>query len=168
MAEIVELQPRDLALIRKIERAFASVRREDGMSWHEAEEVDNHGSKEEVAAARRLDTDARWQDVSVEMMDQLPSAVAFLDSKGFRYYLTAFLVADLKQRSWKSAVDDGFDSYLMSESRARELLPLLSTEQREVVAEWLELGESRRVYGERRDLGIWKSFLPNPDLKVGS
>ncbi|MBX7104707.1 MAG: hypothetical protein K1X57_11540 [Gemmataceae bacterium] len=83
------------SLIADIEVAFADVKREDGVTIHEAEIIDRYGSDEEQQEARKLDTETRWQDVPDDVMDW-HSGFCFLDLKGFRYYLPAYMTWILK------------------------------------------------------------------------
>jgi hypothetical protein len=83
-------------LIAEITAAFDGVSREDGTTLHEAEALDNRESDEECRAARRLDTEQRWQDVPYEDILWCCSALSFLDVKGFLYYLPAFMVHGLR------------------------------------------------------------------------
>ncbi len=78
------------AVIEQIERAFDGVQREDGVTLHEADVIDVYGSDEERAAARRLDPDRHWQDVPETVLARL-SGMSFLDPKGYRYYLPAYM-----------------------------------------------------------------------------
>jgi len=82
-------------LIAEIVSAFDGVEREDGITIHEAIAKDDYKSDEEQLDARRLDTEKRWQDVPAEAIVACDSALSFLDSKGFRYYLPAFMVCGL-------------------------------------------------------------------------
>ncbi|OGY88049.1 MAG: hypothetical protein A2233_04685 [Candidatus Kerfeldbacteria bacterium RIFOXYA2_FULL_38_24] len=86
-----DFTPEQLNLISNIEHAFENVTREDGKTLHEAFAEDQYLSKEECLEARKLDTDTRWQDVSDEMINEIPSPFSFLDGKGRRYYLPAFM-----------------------------------------------------------------------------
>jgi hypothetical protein len=82
-------------LIAEIVAAFDGVEREDGITIHEALAIDDYKSAEEQLAARGLDTEQRWQDVPAEAIVACDSALSFLDPKGFRYYLPAFMVCGL-------------------------------------------------------------------------
>ena len=84
------------AVIEQITKAFEGVSREDGISLHEARVIDDWGGEEERAAARKIDTDSRWQDIPVEWIEQLHDVLSFLDSKGWRYYLPAYMLYALK------------------------------------------------------------------------
>lgn len=79
-----------LELIAAIERAFADVKRENGITIHETDVIDRYGSDEEQREARKQDAEARWQDVPDDVMDW-HSGLGFLDLKGFRYYLPAYM-----------------------------------------------------------------------------
>jgi hypothetical protein len=84
------------ALLAEIEEAFDGVAREDSTTLHEAIVMDDYGSEEEQRAARRLDVEKRWQDVPDEDITSCCSALSFLDAKGFRYYIPAFMTYALK------------------------------------------------------------------------
>jgi hypothetical protein len=83
-------------LIAEITAAFDGVAREDGTTLHEAIAIDDRNSPEEQLAARRLDTERRWQEVPAEFILASCSVPHFLDEKGFRYYLPAIIVYGLK------------------------------------------------------------------------
>lgn len=124
-------------LIAEIEEAFAGVSLGKGVRWREADAIDNHATPEERAAARRFDVDTNWKLVVPELLNDLPSAVSFLDAAGFRYYLPAF-IADIRRAGhWESAVDDSFLADLASPQRLGELLPLLNGAQRRSICHWI-------------------------------
>lgn len=79
-------------VIDEILRAFADVAREDGVTLHEAAVIDDYGSADERTAARRLDTDRRWQDVPDRLIEEYSDTLSFVDVKGFRFYLPAYMV----------------------------------------------------------------------------
>ena len=81
-----------MALIDEITAAFDDVSRENGVSLSEAWAIDDYGSDEERAVARRQDTETRWQDVPAEDMCFGYSCLNFLDEIGFRYYIPAYVV----------------------------------------------------------------------------
>lgn len=83
-------------LIAEINAAFDGVCREDGITLHEALAIDDRKSFEEMKAARQFDTDQQWQTVRDEDLLACESALSFLDAKGFRYYLPAFMLQSLK------------------------------------------------------------------------
>jgi len=84
------------ALIEEITAAFDGVSREEGISLHEAMAIDDYESDEERAKARAEDTETRWQDVPDDDIRFSHTVLSFLDVKGFRYYIPAYLVWYLK------------------------------------------------------------------------
>jgi hypothetical protein len=96
MSDMSEFEKRRSALVAEITAAFDGVSREDGTTLHEAVALDDWKSTEEQQAARRLDVEQRWQDVPDEDIFACCSALSFLNEKGFRYYLPAFMVYGLR------------------------------------------------------------------------
>lgn len=101
----VDFERRRDALIAEITAAFDGVEREDGITLHEAEALDDRLSEAEQRAARSLDTEERWQDVPDKDIAWCCSALSFLDDKGFRYYFPAFMIYALKH--WDDPEDNG-------------------------------------------------------------
>jgi hypothetical protein len=83
-------------LIVEISAAFDGVSREGGRTLHEADAIDDRKSIEEQYIARAHDTELRWQDVADEDIITCCSALSFLDEKGFRYYIPAFMICSLR------------------------------------------------------------------------
>ncbi|MFA5996021.1 MAG: DUF6714 family protein [Patescibacteria group bacterium] len=88
--------PKTLKLIKEIESAFENVKRENGITLHEAGSIDCYETKEKQREARKLDTDSRWQDVPDEWIRDYPQPWCFLDAKGERYYLPAYMRFSIK------------------------------------------------------------------------
>jgi hypothetical protein len=103
-----EFESRRGALVAEIEAAFDGVAREGGTTLHEAGAMDDWKSAEEQRAARRLDGEARWQDVPDEDISARDSALSFLNAKGFRYYVPAFMLYAL--RHWAEDSDSVLSS----------------------------------------------------------
>jgi hypothetical protein len=78
------------ALIRAIHEAFRHVRREDGVTLHEAH-LELTGSERQRLRARARDVDTHWTEVSADAMASRSSVFSFFDEKGFRYYLPAYM-----------------------------------------------------------------------------
>lgn len=97
--------------------AFADVTREDGVTLHEADVIDDYGSDEQRAAARQLDTDRHWSEVEDALIDTLPSAFSFLDDRGFRYYLPAYMCSAL--RNFDTTTSAARDTVLLALSIGR-------------------------------------------------
>lgn len=78
-------------LIARIERAFGGVRREGGLTLPETQVIKRGGTEADRRKARSSVTDKRWQEVSDEEIEKHGNALAYLDPKGFRYYLPAYM-----------------------------------------------------------------------------
>lgn len=85
-------EQRKAALIEEITAAFDGVSRENGVSLSESWIIDDYGSDEEQAEARKQDTETRWQDVPDEGICYGYSCLSFLDDIGFHYYIPAYVV----------------------------------------------------------------------------
>ncbi|MDB5297630.1 MAG: hypothetical protein JWO31_3613 [Phycisphaerales bacterium] len=102
-----EREAERLRLIRQVEAAFDGVELGDGVSLHQARGMDDHASDAEVAAARALDAEGRWQDVSDEKLDRLSDTLPFMDAEGFRFYLPRFMLFALKHDEGPSTAGRG-------------------------------------------------------------
>src|SRR5690242_11187888 len=83
-------------IIRDIEAAFDGVERGEGVTLHEAWAIDCCASDRKRAKARKSDTDTRWKDIPASDIENCPSALAFMDAEGFRYYIPAYMVWTLR------------------------------------------------------------------------
>ncbi len=100
-------------VIAQIIAAFKSVKREDGISPHEAHEIfliedyaynfsiNSSEAKAILVSARAIDTDVCWQEISQERLKKFVDIIGiyyyYLDPKGWRYYLPAYMVWSLQQ-----------------------------------------------------------------------
>jgi hypothetical protein len=78
------------ALLAEIATAFQGVSREGGVSLSESWVIDNYGSLEEQAEARRKDTELSWQEVPKDDICHGYSCLSFLDPIGLHYYIPAY------------------------------------------------------------------------------
>ncbi len=85
-------------LIEAIYVAFAGVTRQGGVSWSEANVLDNYGSMEERLAARAGDKDTCWQALvdDPEWNPDHTHHFSFLDAIGFRYYLAPAMIRGIR------------------------------------------------------------------------
>jgi hypothetical protein len=91
-----DLQQEVEDVIELIRHAFRDASRENGVTLHEALIIDQYGSAAERSAARKLDTDHHWADVPEQLIEANDSVLHFLDAKGLRYYLPAYMVWSLR------------------------------------------------------------------------
>ncbi len=135
-------------VIAQITSAFEDVVRSDGVSLHEARVIDDWGGMEERMVARKMDTDKRWQDVPWEWIEKLHDALAFLDPKGWRYYIPAYMLYSLNNyiTSRSNAVYSAIYSLLLHEDTKKRkglkehqlsYFRVLTTEQSKAVCQFL-------------------------------
>lgn len=88
-----------------IHEAFDEVEREDGISLHEADVIDDYGGELARRKARRLDNEAHWSEVKGDDIERYHWVFSYFDAKGFQYYLPAVM-------SWaiRGMSQGGFDS----------------------------------------------------------
>jgi hypothetical protein len=141
-------QPELQQLLAEIEAAFGDARLGGGVSLHQARAIDDwHVPGVDPAAARRLDTEERWQDVSDAKVDDLSDTLAFMDAEGFRFYMPRFMVYSLTHAgdeigSW--AVDAPIYICMLRDDTGR--YSLLSPRQRGVIARFLRLVAAHHEY----------------------
>lgn len=145
-------EQRKQVLIEEITAAFDGVAREDGVTLHEADVIDDYGSLEERVEARKKDTESRWQDVPDEDIRWGDFIFSFLDAKGFRYYLPAYMVWCLRYMdSDDPAIASNTLQFLLyhlqgGEGRLFEdRFRLLTTRQAKAVTQFLVLVVEREV-----------------------
>jgi len=136
-------------LATEIEQAFDGVTRQDGTTLHEGRILDDYGSEEERLAARREDTEGRWQDVSGETIEELYDAIAFLDARGFCYYLPTYMVWTLRHGLESDCpAANCVAEELLRPDRQKEA-ESLTAEQRRATARFLEFVSQREeAYGQ--------------------
>ncbi len=152
------IEQKRIAVIEEILTAFEGVQREDGITLHEAQALDNYGEREERNRARAMDTETRWQDVPTEDISRGDNVLSFLDPKGFRYYFPAYLIWYLTSEDDSNTYDSilcfladdpttKYDRYYLSR------LALLTLEQCKAIAHFLlfvaEQAERRKIEQEK-------------------
>ena len=161
-------EQKKLALIEEINIAFDGVSRENGVSLSEAWVIDNYGSDEERAEARKQDTETRWQDVPDEAIAHSYSCLGFLDEIGFRYYAPAYIVwflryIDIEDSDNPNYYSMSFDTLLYALERIVEShgsyriykFKLFTTKQAKAVANFLKFDEERQdEYNAKYDLDL--------------
>ena len=153
------MSPEDISRIRDgviddIIIAFECVSRENGVSLHEAQVIDEYGTETEKEEARRLDTEGRWQDVPDKDIERHNSILCFVDLIGWRYYLAAYMVWVL--RNYLASDSFSKDSTIYSlridknsdlEEHFQQRFDILSQEQSRSVCRFLRF---MREYAEGR------------------
>lgn len=110
-----ELQDRHnvISIIRK---AFDNVLIEDGMTIHEADLEGAYTDDSVRIEARKKDNELSWKDVPDWKLERYYTTPSFLDKKGFRFYLPAFMIWCLKfGKTSDSLTLDNLANYLTIE-----------------------------------------------------
>ena len=158
-------EQRKQELIEEITAAFDGVVREDGVSLHEAMVIDDYGSDEERAQARAQDTEARWQDVPDEDIGWRSDVVlSFLDAKGFRYYLPAYLVWFLKHTDSEDDKFAGSSTFSSVLFRLNAKHKNFTPEQSRAIAHFLVLQAEREGKWNSEDAERLKAEVAGGEL----
>jgi hypothetical protein len=158
-------------LLEQIRSAFSGVRREGGVSLHEADVIDGYGSRQERNAARKLDTDRVWWDVPEADIERYDWILSFLDPIGFRYYLPAYMAWTLKHYEHSNSMSVDSTIYALDYSDGlrehyMERYTLLNREQSEAVCAFLRFmaeeaaGMADEDVARRALERYWRQFCP--------
>jgi len=173
-SQIESYDKRKSALIQEITTAFDGVVREDGVSLHEAQVLDDYGGPEERAQARAKDIDKTWKDVPEKDISSTDAVLSFLDAKGFRYYIPAYMVwylRNIDSRGCECCNSNTFGSvtfhltYKVEENKDRKF-QLLTVEQSRAIAHFLILEAEREEAFERKWLraSLFKGGMSKADV----
>ncbi|MBU0504638.1 hypothetical protein KJ708_01500 [bacterium] len=104
-------------LIKEIEEAFCDVLLEDGVTISQAMVIDDYGTVEQEAEARKQDTESCWQDITDQKIIDCCSVFSYLDAKGFHFYIPAYLRTALRNfHDDPNGICSSCEFYLSSES----------------------------------------------------
>lgn len=145
------------SIIGDIRAAFLGVRR-GAITLHEAEVIDDHGSPDQRAEARKLDTDGRWERVPDEHVEQCGWALSHVDPQSWRYYIAPLMIWSLKYFRTNTSVVSAHTIYtfdLNEQSHdlreyALERYRLLNDEQSRCVCRFLEYMSRNGDYADDR------------------
>jgi hypothetical protein len=82
-----------LALIRN---AFWSVRLGEGVGLRQANGLDDYADPRTLAVYRSEDEKHNWSAISIDDLNRYHWGLSFLDAAGMRFYLPAYLTAELQ------------------------------------------------------------------------
>jgi hypothetical protein len=135
-------------LIDEIHQAFAGVELGNGVSWREADVLDDYGSMDERKQARNLDEKKDWTLVPDELIGDLKyqSVLPFLDIQGLRYYLPPCMIFALKHYATSSSIIIHSTIYrLTDQTNVMALKEILTVHQKQCIIRFLmlciEIGE---------------------------
>ncbi|EDX84846.1 hypothetical protein S7335_2543 [Synechococcus sp. PCC 7335] len=168
-------EQRKQALIQEITLAFEGVSREEGVTLHEATVLDDYGGPEERAKARAKDTEQSWQAVPERDIRFTDAVLSFLDDKGFRYYIPAYMIWYLRHIDDQAPIyrSTTFDSVVFhltyfGKGGIPERFKLLTEAQGRAIAHFL-LFESARYEALEKQLmqaSLIKRGLSSEDIEL--
>jgi hypothetical protein len=120
-------------LCERIRAAFTGVKLADGIGLWQAQGLDDYEPPEVCAEYRLKDEAEDWSRISDDTLQHCNSSPSFLDAKGFRFYMPAFMLSELRG-------DYGFDfrwSLIHFDTLEYARYELLDAAQRAVVRDYL-------------------------------
>ena len=130
-------------LVAAIEDAFARVKLEDGVGVFEAEAIDDYASEEQRAKASENDIRDDWRKIPDEVVSAHYSAMAFMDQKGLRYAIPAYMRFAIK---YCKASDSASIDHIIYALAVEQDWDFLDEKQKQAIADFLnymvlEVGE---------------------------
>ena len=142
---------RRAAVCAKIRKTFAGVRLEDGIGLKEGRGIDDHADAETLKRYYDQDEKHDWSAISVENLRTFDSSLCFFDSKGMRFHLPSFMLAELDGKIGPGGGAIFNLSYLTDRSKSQFVD--LSPAQRAVVRDFLlELKDDPNYEWERSQI----------------
>ena len=93
-----KIQAKADALIKIIRYAFLDVKLEEGIGLLQAQGIDDYESEDKCQKLRAQDELNDWGNISSEKLNKCYSSLSFFDSKGMKFHLPAYMIADIKNQ----------------------------------------------------------------------
>ncbi len=130
------------SLINEIETTFEKVLLEGGIGIYEARVVDDYGDKEDRENDKLKDSNnwVSWQEIPDEILRKHYTTFCFVDSKGFKYLIPAYMRFTLKycEEDDSASIDSTIYALESSNYNFDGFAKLLTNEQKKVIAKFLE------------------------------
>lgn len=160
-------------VIERIERAFAGVRLEDGVSLQEADVIDCQGWLEpsdplRLEARKNAETED-WRRIPESVIAHMYWALSFVDAKGMRFNLPAYMVFSVKHH--RSSCSTSIDSAIYAMSREDARFADFSGPQRAAVRHFIKYMANNANFMSREEahnvLALWNKPLTTASPKKG-
>jgi hypothetical protein len=126
----------DRRVLNLIRAAFAGVALGEGVGLQQGQGLDDYADARTLALYRAQDEKRDWSAIPVADLDHCCSSLSFFDAEGMRFYLPAYLIADLEG---KLQTADVLSHLVYPADDAVERFYKLSAAQRNAVREFLLL-----------------------------
>ncbi|MBU5636543.1 hypothetical protein KOM00_07310 [Geomonas sp. Red69] len=127
-------------VIEQIRAAFAGVTLEDGIGILESDAIDGCVSDKKREQARNNDYRENWETIPDEVIAENYSALCFMDPKGLRFNLPAYMIFALK--NYRSSASASVDAPIYALQKEPEELEqawkIFTKSQREGIANFLK------------------------------
>ncbi|MHB0954743.1 MAG: DUF6714 family protein [Pirellulaceae bacterium] len=124
-------------IYESIRVAFEGVKLENGRSLCEGRAIDDNLSPAEWQLLKRPEPDLDWQNLDAAVLRYHSDALSFLDGKGLRFYLPAFMSLMLDNDCCNDGVPDDLVGTLLHKSTVQTLGPIFTLRQRRCTVEFL-------------------------------
>ncbi len=104
------------ALLDTIRSAFRGVQR-GKITIHEAEVIDEYGTSDQQARARRVDNESAWEEIPARHIEECSDALCHLDPQSWCYYLPRYMECALQKRK-SDFVDRTIYTLLFTDDRS--------------------------------------------------
>lgn len=145
------MEPQIIALKSSIYKAFEGVELGEGVSWREADVIDDYGGDQQRQLARAQDEQKDWTQIPLSLIGDLryQSVLSFLDIEGYKFYLPICMIYVLDEfKTSDSAIIDSLLFDLLDSKKVEELIMVLDKDQihcvRNFLTAYLELGVDYR------------------------
>lgn len=164
MHESEPVNPSVEKTIALVFETFRGVTREGGVSWSESCEIDNYGTVDERQKARLRDKEPGWEALTNDP-DWIPipgvGGFNFVDPIGFRYYLPAAMIKNLRgQEMGHWELDIVLESSGEPDSFRLEMWSALQPAEIQCVCEFLKcmIAVERALTDPEPE---WRKYSPN-------
>ncbi|HEY9607686.1 MAG TPA: DUF6714 family protein, partial [Allocoleopsis sp.] len=117
----------------------------DGISLHAARALDDwHSLAEAKKIGQKMDRDTKWQEVPDEWIVEFHDIFSFLDVKGFRYYIPAYMVWSIKEpkASNSNSLNSLFYAFEERDGYYQSHFEILNQEQLDAISNFIEFVNS--------------------------
>ncbi|TGU71259.1 hypothetical protein E4633_13020 [Geomonas terrae] len=129
-----------LDVIEQIKKAFRDVTLEDGVGILESDAIDGCVSDKRREQSRKNDYRQNWETIPEEVIAENYSALCFMDPKGLRFNLPAYMVFALKNfnTSSSASVDAAIYALQKEPEELEDVWKIFTESQREAIAAFLK------------------------------